>query len=101
MATSAAEAEAGGELQVKNLFGEEISVADALAVKRRPRVDRAHAAEPGTGPRGKLCRDCASYTRIDLCSKVFRKCAVVKAGWTHGPGTDIRAHDRACRMFTE
>lgn len=59
---------------------------------------RGHAARPGTGPKGETCGSCAHYTLRRL-SKTYRKCALTKATWTGGPGSDIRARDPACSMW--
>lgn len=59
---------------------------------------RGHAARPGTGPEGETCGSCAHYS-VQRYSKTYRKCALTKAAWTHGPGTDIRAKDPACSKW--
>ena len=85
-------------MSVPGLFGP----VDPLPPKRRAqrtREDRAHAAPPGTGPLGETCRSCRFYRRVMSNTRVYRKCGIIKAEWTHGPGTDIRAHDAACRHW--
>jgi hypothetical protein len=54
---------------------------------------RGHAAQPGTGPQGETCGGCEHRARVS-------KCALAKARWTHGAGSDIRMKDAACRLWT-
>lgn len=82
----------------------------ALTPAQRQELERAaraagqkrkgHAWMPGTGPAGETCGGCKHYTRTTSGSlRVYRKCALMKAHWTHGPGSDIRAKDAACRHW--
>jgi hypothetical protein len=64
--------------------------------RRAAERPRGHYALPGTGPEGETCRTCAHYTLIHF-AKAYRKCGRVRALWTGGPRTDIRAGDPACR----
>jgi hypothetical protein len=57
---------------------------------------RGHAGSPGSGPEGKTCRSCAHYTHQGNVQGSYPKCGLVRASWTRGPGTDIRARDPAC-----
>lgn len=66
--------------------------------KRKPTVPRGYAAPPGSGPAGETCRTCAHYARIKY-AKTYLKCARMKAVWTGGPGTDIKAGSPACRLW--
>ena len=59
---------------------------------------RGHAARPGTGPEGETCGSCAHLTRRQL-SKTYTKCALTKATWTGGGGSDIRHKDPACAKW--
>lgn len=63
------------------------------AVKRR-----GHAWLPGSGPEGETCRSCKHYTRIHYAG-TYLKCKLMEAHWTHGPGSDIRAKDPACKFW--
>lgn len=68
--------------------------------KRKPTEPKGYAALPGTGPEGKTCRDCRhKQTHSNTGAKSWIKCALMKAAWTHGPGTDIKAGSPACRRF--
>jgi hypothetical protein len=59
-----------------------------------------YAALPGTGPEGQTCRQCAHYCITGSNRKTFPKCGLMRAKWTHGAGTDIKAGSPACREFT-
>lgn len=78
-----------------SLFGDEIPDQDPEPT--RSRQDKAHPAEPGTGPVGEICGTCKHYNSIDYHNKTYRKCGLVV--WTHGPGTDIRMRDAACSCW--
>ena len=82
---------------MRSLFGE--TIPDESTSKRKR--DHAHPAPVGSGPEGKTCWNCEHYAHVQHHDKVYRKCELMKESWTNGPGTDIRAKDRACRMFEE
>lgn len=85
---------------MKDLFGNELTPAEESRIaKDRRRPDRAHAAPPGSGPFSECCKTCAHYCRVEHHDKVYRKCELMQDHWTHGPGTDIRASDLACRFW--
>lgn len=70
--------------------------------KRKPTEPKGYAALPGTGPEGKTCRDCQhKKTMSNTGAKSWIKCELMRAAWTHGPGTDIRASSPACRRFVQ
>ena len=58
-------------------------------------------ARIGSGPKGKTCRDCKHYRRFQSHVLWVRKCGLMEAVWTHGPGTDIKAGWAACSEFEE
>lgn len=60
-----------------------------------------HAAPVGSGPTGETCGTCAYYIVVSYHDKTYRKCGKMRASWTHGPGTDIRKKDAACRLWEE
>jgi hypothetical protein len=60
---------------------------------------RAYPAPPGSGPEGQTCRGCDHYCRVQGGAKAYPKCELMKANWTHGTGTDIKASSPACRLF--
>jgi hypothetical protein len=67
----------------------------AEVVKRR-----GHAAHPGTGPKGETCGGCEHRTSVRWSAHPYSKCALAKANWTRGPGSDIRKKDPACHFWT-
>jgi hypothetical protein len=73
----------------------------SLEEARRGQVgsDRAHPYPPWSGPAGQSCGTCAKLCRISYHNKVYFKCGVLRASWTHGPGTDIRKKDPACKAW--
>ncbi len=68
--------------------------------KHKAPVRRGYAGIPGTGPAGKTCKDCDHYY-IKQLSKTYRKCYLMKAYWTGGQGSDIKASSPACAKFEE
>lgn len=88
---------------MRDMFGNEITVAEARALlaksgKRKPTQPKGYAAPPGTGPQGETCKTCKHIARIQ-CAKVYRKCGLMRANWTGGPGTDIKATAPACKLW--
>lgn len=61
---------------------------------------QGHAAQPGTGPREHTCGDCAHVTRATTGAQTFHKCLLMRAEWTGGRGSDVRARDPACRRWS-
>ena len=70
----------------------------ARELSNRKSMLRSHPAMPGTGPAGETCRSCKHIARLTF-SKTYRKCELMQASWTGGPGTDIRASDPACKKW--
>lgn len=77
----------------------------ALTPTERKRLERStrskkhgHAAPPGTGPKGETCGSCKNLYRKSM-GKTYLKCWLMKAVWTGGGGTDVRARDLACRKW--
>ena len=86
---------------MRDMFGNEITVDEArrmLKAKSKPQK-RGYAAPPGTGPEGETCKTCTHYRIVGGGSRSFPKCNLVRAGWTHGHGTDILAKAPACREW--
>lgn len=69
----------------------------ALKAGRKAK-QHGHAAMPGTGPEGETCGSCAHLYR-NRQQKTYLKCALMRAYWTGGFGTDVRARDLACRRW--
>lgn len=59
------------------------------------KADRCHYATPGSGPLGETCGSCRHLARVQL-ARTYLKCERMRAHWTGGAGTDIKARDRAC-----
>jgi len=77
----------------------DLMVLPASALKaRRTSKKHGHAAVPGTGPEGETCRSCAHLVRKEMAS-TYLKCGLMRAYWTGGQGTDVRARDAACRRW--
>lgn len=57
-----------------------------------------HAACPGSGPDGQTCGSCRHLARKRM-SKTYLKCELMRAIWTGGGGTDVRARDPACKKW--
>lgn len=89
---------------MKDMFGNEVTVAEARALLakarkgRKPTPPKGYAAPPGTGPEGETCKTCRHIYRNEM-SKTYLKCALMRAYWTGGPGSDIRAGSPACRRW--
>lgn len=63
---------------------------------------RGFAGRPGAGPAGETCRSCRHYAHnhgYEGRSKGYPKCWLMRAIWTNGPGTDIRAGSAACEKW--
>lgn len=57
-----------------------------------------HAWKPGTGPDGETCKTCKHLVRKTM-SKTYLKCGLMRATWTGGCGTDVKANDPACKKW--
>ena len=78
------------------------SPVESEPVPRRGRMtwqQRAQGGEPGCGPKGRKCNDCAHAHRLKAGSKTFYKCLQNEANWTHGTKTDIRLRWPACSLW--
>ncbi len=65
---------------------------------RKPSKKTGHAAPPGSGPAGETCKSCRHLARNQM-AKVYLKCELMRAIWTGGGGTEVRAQDPACRRW--
>ena len=68
--------------------------------KRLQKVTKknGYAAPPGGGPRGETCGSCEYLFRNRL-QKTYLKCELMRAHWTGGAGTDVKARAPACREW--
>lgn len=57
---------------------------------------KRYAAEPGTGPAGKTCHDCAHLCYTGNVKR-YPKCG--KTAYTHGDATTIKTRTPACSLF--
>lgn len=57
-----------------------------------------HAWRPGTGPDGEYCKTCEHLVRKTM-AKTYLKCRLMKATWTGGAGSDVKANDPACKKW--
>lgn len=56
-----------------------------------------YADWPGTGPAGETCGSCARCYRAP--NGRYRKCELVRALWSGGTATDIKARSAACSKW--
>lgn len=76
--------------------------AAGVAPSRNPIKKNGYAAQPGTGPEGKCCKDCKHKVTVsNTGNKSWVKCELRRATWTHGEGTDILARSPACSKFEQ
>lgn len=89
---------------MRDMFGNEITVAEARALLaktkkgRKPTQPRGYADHPGTGPAGETCKSCKHIHRNEM-SKTYLKCSLMRATWTGGAATDIKASWPACSKW--
>lgn len=87
---------------ITDLFGhpitEPLPMLTASGKKKRDETPRGYAAPPGSGPPGEKCRTCVHAVCRQM-SKRYWKCALLRAAWTGGYGTDIRLKSPACQFW--
>ena len=73
--------------------------AERRAVFKRPAADTKRRPAPiGTGPPSETCGSCANLYRRAF-SKTYLKCELMRATWTGGAATDVKARDAACARW--
>lgn len=87
---------------MNDLFGnpvseEQLPTAPGVGARKATQA-KGYVARPGSGPTGETCGTCCHLARISR-GRVYLKCALARAAWTHGPGSDIRAKSPACRLW--
>lgn len=81
---------------MRDMFGVEVSEAEALKIsKRKTPATAGYAWQIGSGPKGETCKTCKHATRFGR----YSKCSVVKARWSHGRKTDILLKAPACKFW--
>lgn len=88
---------------MRDLFGNEFSEEEARALMKRARKNRepkpnGYAALPGTGPEGETCKTCKHIYRRQY-AKTYLKCGLMRAHWTNGKSSDIKAGSSACKHW--
>lgn len=84
---------------MKDMFGNEITEAQAKAIMRRKSTQaKGYAAPPGSGPAGETCKTCKHIYRNEM-AKTYLKCGLMRPIWTGGAGTDVKARAPACRLW--
>lgn len=66
--------------------------------KRREPVPAGYAAIPGTGPEGETCKTCKHLFRNRM-ARTYLKCGLMRAYWTGGGKSDVRARSPACKRW--
>lgn len=84
--------------EVIDLWGNTVVLEVSEAKGRKPTPRKGYASIPGTGPQGETCGTCEHRTGTNT-SKVYYKCALMRAHWTGGQGTDILVRSPACRHW--
>lgn len=65
----------------------------------RPRLKKGgYADHPGTGPEGETCGSCQHLFRNEM-ARTYLKCALMRAKWMGGGGTDVKARAPACAKW--
>ena len=78
--------------------GPMLTLAQRKALLWKKPKKHGYAAPPGTGPSGETCGSCAHLFRNRM-AKTYLKCSLMRAHWTGGLGTDVRARSPACRNW--
>lgn len=65
---------------------------------RGARTPKGYPALPGTGPAGQTCASCHHLVRKQMAN-TYLKCELMRAHWTGGGATDVRAGSPACRRW--
>jgi hypothetical protein len=76
-----------------------LTPAERRSIARKSVKPKGYAWHPGTGPKGETCKTCKHYVRNEYHNKVHLKCGLMRAVWTHGPGSDILAGSPSCKKW--
>lgn len=81
-----------------DLFGNDVEI--PMPKKRKDPKPAGYAWKPGTGPDGKMCKDCAHCFKA-YAAGTYYKCQLTKANHTRGRKTDILIRSPACKFFEQ
>jgi len=82
-----------------DLFGP-VPAQTAMGAGKMKGVRKGYAGIPGTGPAGETCGSCQHHAHNpNRTAKVYHKCALNRARWTGGPGSDILVRSPACQKW--
>jgi len=80
--------------------GPMLTPAQRRKLHRKATKPNGYAKPPGSGPAGETCKSCDHIRRTQSDGgNQFRKCGLLEAHWTRGPGTDILAGAAACSLW--
>lgn len=88
--------------------------------RKKDYTPKGYSAQPGTGPKGEVCKGCKHFVRLGYHDKTYFKCLLsakktplppaqaIKSAprvryhlsWSHCHTSDIRANSPACKNFT-
>ena len=83
---------------MKNLTADFMTLPGAGVAKPERFQGGLYAAVPGGGPLGERCNTCKHFVRRSW-DKTYLKCDLVRAWWTKGAGSDVRAKSPACSKW--
>lgn len=81
------------------MLGEKNTPISGMDWWKNPKI-RGYAGTPGRGPQGETCQTCQYYVRLHY-AKEYRKCVLMRKGWTGGYRTDILARAPACEKWDQ
>jgi hypothetical protein len=84
--------------EVMGLFGPQPAPPAIPSHGRKPAQPKGYGGIPGTGPEGMRCKHCRHCVANRL-AKTYWKCALNRARWTGGRGSDIKVNTPACSRF--
>lgn len=65
----------------------------------KPTLKKGYVGIPGTSPKGETCGSCEHCVNRGGVAGRFKKCALNKANWTGGAGSDILMKTAACSRW--
>ncbi len=86
------------QLSFTTIGGETVTVPERGKHYVQP---RGYYYSPGTGPAGETCGGCQHKVRRGGVAGRYIKCALNRARWTRGRGSDILANAPACKYWAK